>query len=178
MNRTKFFASMAGVALLALTVACGGETEVNVNANANTANLNTNLNTNVNTNTAAEANDNWNYNMTEAEYEGEKANWSKRASNLGDKIGTTAKDGWIHFKVRGALATVDDLRDSSINVDVENEVVTLRGSVANDAGKAAAEKAAKGVDGVKSVSNKLEIKKDADYGMKDNTNGANKNANR
>lgn len=173
MNRTKVFASVAIVALLALTVACG-ETEVNVNANANTANVNTNLNTNVNAN-RAEANDNWNYNMSETEYEQEKANWANRAENLGDKIGTAAKDGWIHFKVRGSLAAVDDLRDSTINVDVDNAVVTLRGSVASDAGKAAAEKAAKAIDGVKSVSNKLEVKKDADYGMKDNSNTANAN---
>jgi osmotically-inducible protein OsmY len=69
--------------------------------------------------------------------------------------------------VRAALAAVDDLRDSTINVDVDKNVVTLRGSVANADQKAKADKAAH-VDGVKGVTNKLEVKADAN---------ANKNAN-
>ena len=80
------------------------------------------------------------------------------AKNAGSTIGSGLEDGWIHFKVRGALALVDDLRDSTINVDVDNNVVTLRGSVANAAQKAKAEAEAKKIDGVKSVTNKLEIK--------------------
>lgn len=163
----------AGVALLALTAACGGEPTNNstVNrANTNTAvvtNSNVNANTNANTNASARG-ENWNWNANREDFDKTANNWRASASNLGDKISTEAGDGWIHFKVRGALAGVDDLRDSTINVDVEKAVVTLRGSVGNAAQKAAAEKAAK-VDGVKSVTNSLVIKPgDGD---------ANKNAN-
>jgi len=72
--------------------------------------------------------------------------------------------------VRGALALVNDLRDSTINVDVEKKVVTLRGSVANAEQKKKAEDTTKKIDGVTKVVNKLEIKSD-------NSNSGNKNAN-
>ena len=71
--------------------------------------------------------------------------------------------------MRGALALVNDLRDSTINVDVEKKVVTLRGSVANADQKKKAEDATKKIDGVAKVVNKLEIKSD-------NSNSGNKNA--
>lgn len=167
----------AGVALLALAAACGGEPSNNstVNrANSNTAvvtnsnaNSNANTNANANGNTSARS-ENWNWNANRADYDKTANNWRASASGLGDKISSEASDGWIHFKVRGALAGVNDLRDSTINVDVEKGVVTLRGSVANAAQKAAAEKAAK-VEDVKSVTNSLVIRPgDGD---------ANKNAN-
>jgi hyperosmotically inducible periplasmic protein len=76
--------------------------------------------------------------------------------------------------VRAALAAVDDLRDSTINVDVDNNVVTLRGSVANAASKKAAEDAAKKVDNVKSVTNKLEIKAEGSSDKGGNANNTNK----
>ena len=168
----------AGVALLALTAACGGEPTNNstVNrANTNTAvvtnsNVNANASSNVNANSNASArSDNWNWNANREDFDKNANSWRASASNLGDKISTEAGDGWIHFKVRGALAGVDDLRDSTINVDVEKGVVTLRGSVGSAAGKAAAEKAAK-VDGATRVTNSLVIKPDGD-------GDANKNAN-
>jgi osmotically-inducible protein OsmY len=86
-------------------------------------------------------------------------------------IGQGVEDGWIHFKTRAALAAVDDLRDSTINVDVDNNVVTLRGTVASDAHKSAAAKAAQGVEGVKSVKNQLTIS----AGGGSNTNNGNAN---
>jgi len=166
----------AGAALLALA-ACGGEPTTNstVNrANTNTAvvtnsnaNANTSVNANANSNAArSSANTNWNANRED--FDKNSNSWRASANNLGDKISTEASDAWIHFKARGALAGVDDLRDSTINVDVEKGVVTLRGTVANAAHKAAAAKAAK-VDGAKSVVNNLVLKPgDGD---------ANKNAN-
>ncbi len=80
------------------------------------------------------------------------------------------KDGWLWVKTRGALAAVDELRDSTINVDVNDGVITLRGSVANAAQKAAAEKAANGIDGKKSVKNELKIDPNAGVVMNSNTN--------
>ena len=133
---------------------------------------NTNVSVNVNANRAANANAtatpaatpastggvyNRNYNSRD-DYKKDETGYRAEAKNAGSTIGSGLEDGWIHLKVRGALATVNDLRDSTINVDVDNNVVTLRGSVANAASKKAAEDAAKKVDGVKSVTNKLEIK--------------------
>jgi hypothetical protein len=182
MKMRKFYALAAGAALLAVTAACGGDANVNVNANANRAVNANNANAN-NANTSAAAdNDNWNYNVSEADFGRTAANWRGRASNLGDRVGSEAKDGWIHFKTRGALIAIDDLRDSTINVDVENGNVTLRGSVASPAGKARAEQAVKAVEGVGRVTNNLTVNPNAGVlGGNGNANGnagGNTNANR
>jgi hyperosmotically inducible periplasmic protein len=55
------------------------------------------------------------------------------------------------------LATTDDLRDSTINVDVDNAIVTLSGTVATQAQKTKAAQVAKGVEGVKNVRNNLVV---------------------
>ncbi|MCA1634019.1 MAG: BON domain-containing protein [Acidobacteria bacterium] len=170
--RIKLSAIVAATALLALAAGCSSEVANNANvnvANRNTAvvvNNNANMAVNANTNAAAR-NDNWNYNTKREDFDKNANGWRSSATGLGDKISTEASDAWIHFKARGALAGVDDLRDSTINVDVEKGVVTLRGSVDNAAHKAAAEKAAK-VDGATKVVNSLTIKPSGD---------ANKNAN-
>ena len=55
------------------------------------------------------------------------------------------------------LATTDDLRDSTITVDVDNAVVLLSGTVATQAQKTKAAQVAKGVEGVKRVDNELVV---------------------
>lgn len=94
--------------------------------------------------------------LTKEEYEKNKAKCeeSKGSSNIGQGV----NDSWIWTKTRLALAAADDLRDSTINVDVANDVVTLKGTVASAAQKASAEKVAKGIEGVKSVTNQLQVK--------------------
>lgn len=94
--------------------------------------------------------------LTKEEYEKNKAKCeeSKGSSTIGQGI----NDSWLWFKTKTALAAADDLRDSTINVDVSNDVVTLKGSVATAAQKASAEKVAKGIEGVKSVTNQLQVK--------------------
>jgi hyperosmotically inducible periplasmic protein len=161
MNRKTFLAIFACAALGLALAACGGGDNANVNVNVNrantnaNANMNTNMNANANTATGSVYNRNYN---SKDDYKKDDTNYRAEAKNAGSAIGSGIEDGWIHFKVRGALALVDDLRDSTINVDVDNNVVTLRGSVANAAQKAKAEAEAKKIDGVKSVSNKLEVK--------------------
>lgn len=188
MKRIKTYSLSAGAAALALCAACAGDANVNVNVNSN-ANRAANSNaaaTNANNGNAAASanNDNWNYNSSEADFGRTAANWRARASNLGDRLGSEGKDGYIHFKVRGALALVEDLRDSTVNVDVENGNVTLRGTVANAAGKAKAEQAAKAVEGVGRVTNSLTVNPNAGVtgvGSNGNANGnagARANANR
>jgi hypothetical protein len=95
--------------------------------------------------------------ITREEYERNKDRYTDEAKRSGRKIGAGANDGWLWTKTRAVLANENDLRDSTINVDVENEVVTLTGSVTNDAQKAKAEKVARGVEGVKNVRNQLAI---------------------
>jgi osmotically-inducible protein OsmY len=142
-------------------------------ANTNTTNANTNANANTNTNANANANVNANRGTSRAptreEYEREKARYEREARESGRKIGTGLNDGWLWVKTRFDLAAADDLRDSTINVDVDNGVVTLSGTVATPAQKAKAEQVAKAVEDVKSVKNTLKV------GTSDNTNSANRN---
>src|ERR687886_1739428 len=139
MNKSKFVAFIAGVALVTLAVGC--QTTTNTNANANT---------NANRRTT-------NANITREEYEREKTSFAEEAKRLGRTIGSGVNDGWLWTKTRALLAAEDDLRDSTINVDVDNAVVTLSGTVANQTQKAKAERVAKGVEGVKSVKNNLTV---------------------
>lgn len=175
MNKKTVLAIFAVAALSLAAAGCSDNANDNVNVNhnanlnANVANLNANV-ANVNTNTNAR-----NWNMTRDDYNKNENSYRGEAKNAGESIGTGIEDGWIHFKVRGALALVDDLRDSTINVDVDNKVVTLRGSVANADQKAKAEKAAH-VDLVTKVVDKLEIKAATDSNM--NAAHSNMNANK
>ena len=154
------------------TTARNGNAAVVNNNNANTANANA-----ANANTTANANRRtYNANITEADYEKDKARYTGEAKEAGDTIGAGLKDGWLWTKTKGALAAVDDLRDSTINVDVEDGVITLRGNVANAAQKAAAMKAANGIEGKKSVKDSLQIKADG-AAANTNTGGAAHNAN-
>jgi osmotically-inducible protein OsmY len=152
-------------ALLALVggifAACGGETHTNnanTRVNANVTNLGANnANTGAIVVNANSTNSNrWaNTNVTREEYEKNRTEYERDRGE--SKIGTGANDSWLWFKTRAALMAADNLRDSTINVDVENDVVTLRGTVENKAQVAEAEKVAKGIEGVKSVKNELKV---------------------
>lgn len=150
--RNKLVAMMIGALALALT-GCGDTANYNTNANANSpANANVAVaNTNVNaTPTPRRA-------LTREEYERDKDRYSREAKDAGRTIGTGLNDGWLWVKTRFDLAAADDLRDSTINVDVDKDVVTLSGTVATAAQKTQAEKIAKAVEGVKSVKNMLKL---------------------
>ncbi len=185
MNKNEFAAFIAGVALVALAAGCQTTTNTNTNANANTAvvtNTNANVNANANVNTNANTNANvrtTNANITREEYEKGKESFAEEAKRLGRKIGTGVNDGWLWTKTRAVLAATDDLSDSTINVDVDDAVVTLSGTVANQAQKTKAEQVAKGVEGVKSVKNQLTVSATGGN-TNQNTNGnanSNKNTN-
>jgi len=147
-------------ALAGLLLAAGCDTATNTNTNTNSAVSNANVNTNVNANANANANTSRrtvNANISREEYERDKQSFAEDAKRLGRTIGTGANDGWLWTKARAVLATTDDLRDSTINVDVDNAVVTLSGTVATQAQKTKAAQVAKGVEGVKSVRNNLVV---------------------
>ena len=170
----KLAAFTLGLALLALTSACAGDATNNSNANLSNANRAANANNaNANSANANAANSNrasYNANISEADYQREKDRYGREAKEAGETVGSGLKDGWLWVKTKGALAGVDDLRDSTINVDLENAVVTLRGNVANAAQKAKAEATAKGIDGVTSVKNQLTVRADGAAGNANNAN--------
>lgn len=163
--------SLAALSMSAVFAGCdstanSNTSNVRTNGNANTI-IVTNSNTNTNTNTT-----NSNKAVTREEYEKDKESYSKRAKDAGDKIGQGAEDLWLWTKAKAALATVDGMRDSTINVDVENAVVTLRGTVASAAQKDAAVKAAK-VEGVTNVKDMLKV--DANDSMTNQMTSSNSN---
>lgn len=155
--RLKILTSSIALFLLgAVLYGCGGTTNTNTN---NTRSNVTNLGVN-NANTGAivvNANTNrWaNTNLSREEYDRSRSEYERDRGN--STIGTGVNDSWLWFKTRAALLAADDLRDSTINVDVENEVVTLRGTVASAAQKARAEQVAKSIEGEKSVRNQLTV---------------------
>jgi osmotically-inducible protein OsmY len=71
--------------------------------------------------------------------------------------GGAITDAMINTKIHAKMLDEATLKGSDINVDVNNHVVTLKGTVASQAGKARAEEIARTTDGVKSVSNMLTI---------------------
>jgi hypothetical protein len=178
------------IALTALAAGCSatntntatgnGNAAVVVNNNANMA-ANTNANANMaNANMANANRRDYNANITEADYDRDKDRYGREAKEAGETVGSGLKDGYLWVKTKGSLAAVDDLRDSTINVDVNDGVITLRGTVASAAQKAAAMKAANGIDGKKSVKDELKVSADgAGAANSNNTNksGAHGNAN-
>ena len=75
-------------------------------------------------------------------------------SKTGDKI----TDTWINTKVAWFFVGEDALKDSNINVDTKDNVVTLKGTVKSEAGRSRAIALARQTDGVRSVVDQLTIK--------------------
>jgi hyperosmotically inducible periplasmic protein len=74
-----------------------------------------------------------------------------------EKTGAYAKDAWLTSKTKIALYGDERVSANEVKVETKNAVVTLRGKVATDDEKRAAEDVAKGVDGVTSVKNQLQV---------------------
>ena len=149
---------VAALSAAALISGCGGtatnsnNTRANVNLGTNNANVgavvvNANANTNANR---------WsNTNVTREEYDKNRAEYEREKGK--STIGTGANDSWLWFKTRAALLTTNDLRESTIDVDVVNDVITLKGTVETAAQKTKAEQVANGIEGKKSVKNELKV---------------------
>jgi hyperosmotically inducible periplasmic protein len=84
---------------------------------------------------------------------------AERSKSGLNKLGEKITDAWITTKVKWVITGEDALEGSNINVDTANNVVTLKGTVKTQAGKARAVALAKDVDGVKSVVDQLTIAK-------------------
>jgi len=154
------FVAIAAMALIGCPAAT---TNTNVKTNTTVANVNSNVAVVVNSNSNLAANtgvgmsnsNRYSANITRDEYEKNKADYDKDYS--GSTIGQGANDKWLWVKTRSALATTNDLRDSTINVDVVNDVITLKGSVATQAEKDKALSVARGIDGQKGVVSQLKV---------------------
>lgn len=153
MNKRKL-ASPLVVAALAAVSACGGDNHSNANhSNAGGANARPTATATPTPTPRAGINTN----MSREEYDRDKNSVLASIRGMGRKVGDTGDDGWNWLKVRGKLAAADDLRDSTINVDVENGTVTLSGSVANGAQKTRATALVKEVDPKLKVTNNLTV---------------------
>ncbi len=157
--KIKFLTLTIGLTALALA---GCESTGNTNANVSVRNANSNtavvVNSNGNSGVISTTNTNrWgNSNVNRADYDKNRAEYEKDKRST-ETIGSGANDSWLWTKTRLALMTTSDLRESTIDVDVVNDVVTLKGTVASAAEKTKAEQVAKGIDGVKSVTNQLKV---------------------
>jgi osmotically-inducible protein OsmY len=132
------------------------ENTANSNANMRNANSNTAVVINTNSNANISSNTNkWHSGITREEYEKNKSQYeSEKGSST---IGQGVDDMWLWVKTRAELLGTSDLRESTINVDVVNAVVTLKGTVATAAQKTKAVEVAKGISGVKSVNDQLKV---------------------
>lgn len=145
--------SLVLIATLAF-IGCETTDNSNMKVNGNTVKDNTAVVTNDNT---ANMTPNTNKEMTRADFDKDKAKYDKEAKDAGATIGQGANDTWLWTKTRSAFLATDNLSESTINVDVTNDVVTLKGTVKTPAEKTKAEEVAKGIEGVKSVKNELKV---------------------
>ena len=70
---------------------------------------------------------------------------------------TVVTDSWLTSKTKIALFADDRVKGSEVKVETKDGVVYLRGKVDSADAKAAADSVAKGIDGVKSVKNDLQV---------------------
>ena len=91
------------------------------------------------------------------EHAGEKA--ADKTTSAAKKTGRAIDDGWIKSKIYAQYLTDWNtvLDDSDIDVDVDNNVVTLNGTVKSAEAKAKAVSTAKSTDGVKAVHDNLRV---------------------
>jgi hypothetical protein len=168
--------SMIAKYLLVMVVTLGIAGCSAPDTNTNTANTNAEVEATPTATPTPEEKAEYNRDITREQYDKDKDKYDREAKESGRTIGTGANDGWLWVKTRATLLTEDELRDSTIDVDVDNSVVTLSGTVASKAQIAKAAQAAKGIEGVKSVKNQLKVKVDneeaEDEGHPTNTNSA------
>ncbi len=92
------------------------------------------------------------------------------SSSVGNAISDTA----ITAKVKASLADDSALKSSGMSVTTNDGVVSLTGTAASSAGKAAAERIARSIHGVKSVDNELQSPTVADRVASDSKAAADK----
>ncbi len=74
-----------------------------------------------------------------------------------ESMKTNVSDSWITAKTKIALLADSSAPGTSVNVETTKGMVSLRGKVATDAEKKAAEEIARGIEGVQAVRNELQV---------------------
>jgi hyperosmotically inducible protein len=74
------------------------------------------------------------------------------------KAGDAISDSAVTGKVKTALLADPDVKGLKIDVETKDGVVTLNGTADNSANSSKATTVARGIEGVKSVENKLTVK--------------------
>ena len=87
----------------------------------------------------------------------EKAIDPQKVREAGRNVGRMVTDGYVKSAVYAKFLMEKSLEDSDINIDVKNGVVTLKGTVPTEAGRARALEVARNTAGVKSVNDALKI---------------------
>lgn len=96
--------------------------------------------------------------LTRDEYTEEHARAEReRAKQSNETVGSSIDDAWLHTKIVSKLMANSTTPERKINVDVNNNVVTLRGTVENPQQKAEAERVARETEGVRQVNNQLKV---------------------
>lgn len=134
-----------------------GNTNTNVKVNGTNVAPNTAVVVNSSNSNLNPVNTNTNKAMTREDFDKDKAKYEAEAKANKGTYGTGANDLWLWTKTRAALLATNDLRESTVNVDVNNDVITLKGTVGTAAQKAKAEEVAKGIEGQKGVKNELKV---------------------
>lgn len=88
---------------------------------------------------------------TEAREDANTATLSGQAREAADEAGDEVDDGWISTKVKTQLLADDLVKGMDINVDTEDNVVTLVGTAPSLAARTRAVEIAQGTEGVRSV---------------------------
>ncbi len=88
------------------------------------------------------------------------------AESAGNKVGSFMDDSAITAKVKAALVDNDSIKSTDISVKTDKKVVTLSGFVQSQSQAEAAVAAAKAVEGVSSVSDKLHVRDNKESSMK------------
>jgi osmotically-inducible protein OsmY len=81
----------------------------------------------------------------------------EKARALGEEIGHSVNDAVTYTRIKARLATDPNTSALSIRVDVDGNVVTLRGHVGSAAAKQEAEQIARTTEGVRSVRDLLRV---------------------
>lgn len=74
-----------------------------------------------------------------------------------ESMKTNVSDSWITAKTKIALFADSRAPGTSVNVETTKGMVSLRGKVATDAERKAAEEIARGIEGVQAVRNELQV---------------------
>jgi osmotically-inducible protein OsmY len=96
--------------------------------------------------------------LTREEFTEKRASEEKeKARGTGEKLGDSLDDAWIHTKLVAKFIGDANTPGRKINVDVVDNVVTLRGMVDTAEQRAEAERIARNTEGVKRVVNQLKV---------------------